>query len=253
MAFAALLAAVFACGRGGDGDPVFVQQTVPFGREIAPAVARAAGAAAVPARFAEAPAAGSIGEEALLYRIGESPCAVLRAGLDGLAAGLCGEELRARVYLRPDRPMRLADLVARFAPFEVEVGQEEVELHGRGSEVAGPIERRLVLEWARRLMAEARGVTAIRPYRLAFEWHRQLQGGRECQALAVYLSGEAVASTCDGLHAVGSVPAQRMAPILAWHDRLAPFQAVRQGGTGADSVSTRLILPGAGDTTQDDD
>lgn len=203
--------------------------------------------------LAEAPAAASFGDDALLYRIGESPCAVLRAGLDGLAAGLCGEELQPRVYVRPDRPMRLAELVARYAPFELEVGDEEVELHGGGAEVAGPVERRMVLEWARRLMAEARGVTATRGFRLGYEWHRQIQGGRECEAVAIYLSGEALATTCDGLHSIGSVEPERMAPILAWHDQVAPFQAVRQGGAGGEPVADRIFFPGAGEAEQDDD
>lgn len=203
--------------------------------------------------LAEAPAAASFGQDALLYRIGESPCAVLRAGLDGLASGLCGEELQPRVYVRPDRPMRLAELVARYAPFELEVGDEEVELHGGGIEVPGPVERRMVLEWARRLMAEARGVTATRGFRLAYEWHRQIQGGRECEAVAIYLSGEVLATTCDGLHSFGHVEPGRMAPILAWHDQVAPFQAVRQGGAGGEPVSDRLFFPGGGEAEQDDD
>jgi hypothetical protein len=203
--------------------------------------------------LAEAPAAASFGQDALLYRIGESPCAVLRAGLDGLAAGLCGEEMQPRVYVRPDRPMRLAELIARYAPFELEVGDEEVELHGGGTEVAGPVQRRMVLEWARRLMAEARGVTATRGFRLAYEWHRQIQGGRECEAVAIYLSGEVLATTCDGLHSIGHVEPERMAPIFAWHDQVSPFQAVRQGGAGGEPVSDRVFFPGAGDAEQVDD
>lgn len=203
--------------------------------------------------LAEAPAAASFGQDALLYRVGESPCAVLRAGLDGLAAGLCGEELQPRVYVRPDRPMRLGELIARYAPFELEVGDEEVELQGRGTEVPGPVERRMVLEWARRLMAEARGVTATRGFRLGYEWHRQIQGGRECEAAAIYLSGEVLATTCDGLHSIGYVEPERMAPILAWHDQVSPFQAVRQGGAGGEPVSDRVFFPGAGEAEQDDD
>jgi hypothetical protein len=249
-----LLAAAVSCG--GD-ETIEVRRTEPYGRELAPAAARDGGVAFAStvggsAPFAEAPPAEAFGQDALLYRIGESPCAVLRAGLDGVAAGLCGDELQPRVYLRPDRPLRLAELVARYAPFELEVGDEEVELHGRGGEEAGPVERRMVLEWARRLMAEARGVTATRGFRLGFEWQRQLRGGLDCDALAVYLSGEALATTCDGLRTSGQVPAEQMAPILAWHDRLAPFQVVRQGGGGGESVSERLVVPGAGEAEQDE-
>lgn len=236
-----------------------MRQTVPYGRELPAAATAGASGRVVPAALgsaatlADAPAAESFGQDALLYRIGESPCAVLRAGLDGIAAGPCGEPLQPRVYVRPDRAVRLADLVARYAPFELEVGDEEVELHGRGTQEAGPVERRLVLEWARRLLAEARGVTATRGFRLAFEWHRQLQGGRDCDALAIYLSGEALATTCDGLHTTGDVAPERMAAILDWHDRLAPFQVVRERGVGAEEVSQRLILPGAGTEEQDDE
>lgn len=250
-----LLAVAASCG--GD-ETIEVRRTEPYGRELAPAAARDTGLAFASTvggstPFADAAPAESFGQDALFYRIGESPCAVLRAGLDGVAAGLCGDELQPRVYLRPDRPLRLAELVARYAPFELEVGDEEVELHGRGGEEAGPVERRLVLEWARRLMAESRGVTATRGFRLGFEWQRQLRGGLDCDALAVYLSGEALATTCDGLRTSGQVPAAQMEAILAWHDRLAPFQVVRQGGAGGESVSERLVVPGAGEAEQDEE
>ncbi|HUO87170.1 MAG TPA: hypothetical protein VM617_07245 [Thermoanaerobaculia bacterium] len=236
---------VVACGGG---ETIEVRRTVPYGRQLAPA--------AVPARpspLATAPTAESFGEDALVYRVGSSPCAILRAGLDGLAAGMCGEELSPRVYLRPDRPLRLAELISRYASFEVEDGDEKVAFHGRGAEVAGAVEQRLMLEWARRLMAEAHGVAGTRGYRLALEWHRQFQGGRDCESVAIYLSGEALATTCDGLRSAGTVPAGRMAAILAWHDRLLPFQAVRERRDGNEQVSTRLIVPGAGGATQDDD
>lgn len=257
-AFAALLVIAFlpACGDGGEADEARRAAALqgPSANGAAPAtgIAPASTPSGLTA-LAEAPAATSFGRDALLYRIGESPCAVLRAGLDGLSAGLCGEELQPRVYVRPDRPMRLAELVARYAPFELEVGDEEVELHGHGSEEAGPVERRMVLEWARRLMAEARGVTATRGFRLAYEWHRQIQGGRDCEAVAIYLSGEAFATTCSDLRAAGHVEHDRMAAILAWHDQVAPFQAVRQGGAGGEPVSDRIFFPGAGEAEQDDE
>jgi hypothetical protein len=257
-AAAALLALALlpACGDGGEAEEArraaAFQGPSANGAAPDPGIAPASTPAGLTA-LAEAPAATSFGQDALLYRIGESPCAVLRAGLDGLSAGLCGEELQPRVYVRPDRPMRLAELVARYAPFELEVGDEEVELHGHGSEEAGPVERRMVLEWARRLMAEARGVTATRGFRLAYEWHRQIQGGRDCEAVAIYLSGEAFATTCSDLRAAGHVEGNRMAAILAWHDQVAPFQAVRQGGAGGEAVADRIFFPGAGEAEQDDE
>jgi hypothetical protein len=253
------LALLLPACRGGDEADEARRAAAPQHRPVATDGAAPANGivpASTPAgltALAEAPAAASFGQDALLYRIGESPCAVLRAGLDGLAAGLCGEEMQPRVYVRPDRPMRLAELIARYAPFELEVGDEEVELHGGGTEVAGPVQRRMVLEWARRLMAEARGVTATRGFRLAYEWHRQIQGGRECEAVAIYLSGEVLATTCDGLHSIGHVEPERMAPIFAWHDQVSPFQAVRQGGAGGEPVSDRIFFPGAGEAEQDDD
>jgi hypothetical protein len=254
---AALLAIAFLPGCRGNGEAEEARRAAALQGASANGAAPDSGIApaSTPAgltALAEAPAATSFGQDALLYRIGESPCAVLRAGLDGLSAGLCGEELQPRVYVRPDRPMRLAELIARYAPFELEVGDEEVELHGHGSEEAGPVERRMVLEWARRLMAEARGVTATRGFRLAYEWHRQIQGGRDCEAVAIYLSGEAFATTCSDLRAAGHVEHDRMAAILAWHDQVAPFQAVRQGGAGGEPVADRIFFPGAGEAEQDD-
>jgi hypothetical protein len=223
--------AVATAGCGGE-PVVEARRTVPYSRPSAPAVA-AEGV--------------RVGEPLLVYRSSRPPCGLMEAGSEGLAFGRCGEKLSPRVYASTEQPLRLAVLVARHAPFEHVVGDEEVELHGQGTVPADPVLRRMVLEWARRLAAQAQGLTASRTYRLAFDWQLQESDGvGGCRGLAVYLSGEAVATTCAGERSSGVLAPEEMARVFDWYESLEPTQAIRREEGGNGGASTRLIVPGAG-------
>ncbi|HEX2253233.1 MAG TPA: hypothetical protein VHQ65_08195 [Thermoanaerobaculia bacterium] len=217
------------------------------------------------AAAAEAPGARRGGIEpadaVLLYRRGAGPCEVLLAGTAGLAAGPCGGELSPRVYARPERVERVQELAFTYTSFELESEGEELEFHGVGQQVPSPAEQRMVLELARRLMTESLGLRRTEAYRLAFAWHRQGSGEQPCDDLAIYLSGEAVASSCAyrGVEVTASLTPEQLARLYDWVDRLRPFQVVGSGGSGEgdggerEATSVRVLFVGRGEEAGEDE
>jgi hypothetical protein len=107
----------------------------------------------------------------------------------------------------------------------------------------------MIFEWARQTAAEAAGGHGGSAYGLALTWH---QGGSslDCQDVAVYLTGEAVASSCvwDG-EIRGWLEPGALSRLYGWFDHLAPFQA--GGGQTQESLrpgalETRLVFAGRG-------
>src|SRR3954451_6614959 len=112
---------------------------------------------------------------------------------------------------------------------------------------AGPVEKRMIFEWARAVAAEAADSGVAAAYGLALAWH---QGGSSgiCRDVALYLTGEVVASACGWDKDVeGRLDPTVLGRLYDWFDRLKAFQAgagdqdMRQG-----SLETRLVFAGRG-------
>ncbi|HSS48769.1 MAG TPA: hypothetical protein VLX28_07475, partial [Thermoanaerobaculia bacterium] len=134
-----------------------------------------------------------------------------------------------------------------YAPFEVKSPQGNLVFHGQGRVGAGAVEKRMIFEWARAVAAEAADGRVTEAYGLALAWH---QGGSSgiCRDVALYLTGEAVASACGWDKTVaGRLDPTALGQVYGWFDRLKPFQAgagdqdMRQG-----SLETRLVFAGQG-------
>ena len=107
----------------------------------------------------------------------------------------------------------------------------------------------MIREWSRQVAAEAAGGRGGSAYGLVFAWH---QGGSslDCQDVAIYLTGEAVATSCgwDG-EVRGRLEPGALGRVYDWFDRLQPFQ---EGGAQTEdslrpgALETRLIFAGKG-------
>ena len=93
-------------------------------------------------------------------------------------------------------------------------------------------------EWSRQVAAEAAGGRGGAAYGLVFAWH---QGGSslDCQDVAIYLTGDAVATSCgwDG-EVRGRLEPGALGRVYDWFDRLQPFQ---EGGAQTEDS----LRPGA--------
>jgi hypothetical protein len=125
-------------------------------------------------------------------------CHRLRLTQDYLAfVGLCDGE-QTEVEFGPNQNGGLADMKARFAPFQVDTPQGRLTFKGQG-EIASPAWERAVASWARFTYAELATGRAGAANRTGLAWNVGEQGGR-CQMLLVLSHGYATAglAPCTG-------------------------------------------------------
>lgn len=86
----------------------------------------------------------------------EQGCRLFLVAADGrVAYGPCGAPLTPlRLLEETGRPAQLADLLARFAPFEVQAADAKLVLVGHGTEQPSAAWQRAILDWAQVAMRE---------------------------------------------------------------------------------------------------
>ncbi|HEX3552107.1 MAG TPA: hypothetical protein VIA62_02635 [Thermoanaerobaculia bacterium] len=192
--------------------------------------------------------AGAAGPDVWMeLRRGTEPRELVHIGILGAVIGPDGGPLTVKLFPDPRRSDDAWYFLRTYAPFELKSPQGELVFHGKGKVSPGPAEKRMVFEWARAVAAEAAGGRSGGAYGLVLGWH---QGGSSgvCHDVALYLTGEAVASACGWSAEVqGRLDPAQLGRVYGWFDRLKPFQAgagdqdLRQG-----SLETRLVFAGRG-------
>lgn len=170
-------------------------------------------------------------------------------GTRGVVIGLVSRPPERKLFVDPHRSDMAWYLLRTYAPFERKEPEWDLSFRGQGRAKAGAAEQRMIFEWARQTAAEAAGSQGGTAYGLAFTWH---QGGSslDCEDVAVYLTGEAVASSCawDG-EAQGWLEPGALGRLYGWFDRLAPFQGggdQTQESLRPGALETRLVFAGKG-------
>ncbi len=179
---------------------------------------------------------------------GREPRELVRIGLRGALIGPAGGRLGWKLFADTRRADDSWFFLNTYAPFTRRAPAGELVFRGRGKERAGPVQQRMIFEWARRVAAEAGGSRAGDSYGLIFAWH---QGGSSgiCEDAVLYLTGEAVATACGWEQEVrGRVDPAQLGRVYGWFDRLRPFQTT--SGQAEDprpgTLETRLIFAGRG-------
>jgi hypothetical protein len=164
----------------------------------------------------------------------------------GVALGPEGEPLVHYLFISRDRPQDLNFLVRSYAPFRMAAGRGKLAFGGKGTVVAGAVEQRMILEWARLVAAEVGGGKSSAAYGMVFAWHRGGAVG-SCDDLAVYLTGEVRAGSCSwGAEARGRLAPEQLVRVYGWFDSLAPFQFGGEEGVGSGREPSRLVFAGQG-------
>ncbi|HYX24715.1 MAG TPA: hypothetical protein VFC23_11225 [Thermoanaerobaculia bacterium] len=180
-------------------------------------------------------------------RRGTEPRELVHVGIQGVVIGPEGGPLATKLFVDPRRSDDAWYLLRTYAPFELKSPQGDLVFHGKGKVSPGPVEKRMVFEWARAVAAEAAGGRSGGAYGLVLGWH---QGGSSgvCHDVALYLTGEVVASACGwDAEVKGRLDPAQLGRVYAWFDRLEPFQGgagdqdLRQG-----SLETRVVFAGRG-------
>lgn len=165
----------------------------------------------------------------------------------GVSAGPVGSPLVRKLFVEPGRLQDFLYFVRTYAPFRQRTGSGELAFGGQGPVKAGPVEQRTILEWARKVAAEAGGPAASSAsYGLVLAWHRGGAVG-SCDDVAVYLDGEVRASSCAwGEEIRGRLRPEPLARLYAWYDQIQPFQEAAGMETGSGQAPARLTFAGHG-------
>lgn len=151
-----------------------------------------------------------------------------------------------KLFVDPERMKDLLFFLRTYAPFRQRSAAGELTFGGQGPIKAGPVEQRMVLEWTRKVAAEAESGESESSYGLVLAWHR---GGaaESCDDLAVYLDGEVRAGSCVWPEEIrGRLRPEPLARLDAWYDQLKPLQQTSGVETGRSQVPVRLTLAGRG-------
>jgi hypothetical protein len=164
----------------------------------------------------------------------------------GVAIGPAGGSLVRKLFVEPTRLEDLLFFLRTYAPFRQRSAAGELAFGGGGPVKAGPVEQRMIFEWARKVAAEVESAQSQDSYGLVLAWHRG-GGAESCDGLAVYLDGEVHASSCAWPdESRGRLRPESLARLHQWYDQLKPFQQALGVEAGRGRVPVRLTFAGHG-------
>jgi hypothetical protein len=180
-------------------------------------------------------------------RRGAEPRELVHLGTRGAVIGPEGGPLAVKLFADRRRSDEAWYLLRTYAPFELKTPQGDLVFHSQGKTSPGATEKRMIFEWTRARAAEAAGGQGGSAYGLALSWH---QGGSSgiCQDVALYLTGEAVASACGwDTEIKGRLDPAQLRRVYDWFDRLQPFQwAAGEQEERPGALESRLVFASRG-------
>lgn len=188
-----------------------------------------------------------IGRVVVDWQRWQKPATRIVIGIGGVAAGPGEGPLVPYVFLGPERAEDAHYLSRFYAPFRARMGRGELVFRGQGRTRPGPVEQRMIVEWARRVAAEQAGGRSGGAYGLAFSWHRGASVG-SCESVSVFLTGEVWAEACawGGGEVRGRLRPAAVGRVYEWFDSLAPFQSSSNPAASTEVEPSRLVFAGRG-------
>jgi len=194
----------------------------------------------------ESPSEGSI----LGWNSLSEPCTTVEISLDEVYSGPCEADLAWIGDIPPARAVELARFAELYAPQARETASGVVTWRGSGTVIATPVEMRMLAEWTRLVYDETVSGRSGAAWSLAFSWHREGGIAGFCDDLAVYLTGQWIATSCNAGSGQDStwfsLDSQQLARLYTWVDSLAPFELEQTDPATADAMTIRLVFAGQG-------
>lgn len=235
----ALLLMVLGCGRA--------EPTPQAGGSVAAGKTAAARKAPAPPG---PPILPGIGRVVVDWKRSLTPPVRVVLGIGGVAGGPTEGPIVPYLYPEAGLAESAHYLSRTYAGFQARLANGEMVFYGLGRVRPGPVEQRMVVEWARRaaatLAAGAGGSSASGgAYGLALSWHRGGSVGN-CESVSVLLTGEARAEACAwGEPVTGRLQTAALSRVYDWFDTLGAFQESELGVPG-ESEPARLVFAGQG-------
>jgi hypothetical protein len=182
--------------------------------------------------------------------IHEGACESAAIALEGVTYGPCASGQLIGDFASLDRQAELQEFVSLFAPFEAETPAGKILFSGHGQVTATPAEQRMLAEWARLVAQEAEARQGGASWGLALDWLRQGGIAGLCDDLSVYLSGEVLASSCQGDEPAnlgkGRLTAPELEQLYRWYDNYQSFEWKQKDPATTDAMETKVQFFGNG-------
>lgn len=196
-----------------------------------------------------------IGSTVAVWKDTRSSFATATVGSDGFAIGLRGGPQMTLPFVSAEREASMAELLARFAPFQAVTEAGEVDFRGKGTEVAGMLEQRMVAEWIRGTYESAwlDGTPDIPATVLSWERIGGIAGF--CDIVAISAAGEVIVSDCrgDGIQPLARtwLDRRQLTELYGWMDTLESFESDQTESATKDALTISINLRGEGLTKAD--
>ncbi|MEZ4634258.1 MAG: hypothetical protein R2856_04645 [Caldilineaceae bacterium] len=143
----------------------------------------------------------------------------------------------------PNAPNLINSFVKTFSSFESETPVGVVQLVGSGAHEPTRAQQRQIAETAFWLAETAvAGRTSAAAY-LVLTWHREGGIAGFCDDLAIYTTGQAVATSCSGVASDIALSDAQLGQLYAWLDTLQSFEVKQNDPAGAaDAMQITLLL-----------
>ena len=186
----------------------------------------------------------------LVWHSVTEPCITVEVDLQEVRAAPCGAAPTRLGAFPLWRAAELEHFTALYAPLEGETAAGIVVLSGTGQVRATPAETRMLAEWAKLVYDETVSGRSGAAWSLAFSWHREGGIAGFCDDIGVYLTGEAIVTSCQGssLPELGRprLDSAQLTELYAWVDSLAPFEIEMTDPATADAMTILLVFAGQG-------
>jgi len=204
------------------------------------------GSRVVLATLTESSSSGAV----LVWSSVTEPCTTVEIDLREVRSAPCGMELVRTGELPASRATELEYFSTLFARQAQESIAGIVTWHGQGRVNPTPVEMRMLAEWARLVYDEVSSGRSGAAWSLAFSWHREGGIAGFCDDMGVYLTGEAIVTSCKSGQGqeLGRLrlDSQQLEDLYARVDSLAPFEMEQADPATADAMTTHLVFNGQG-------
>lgn len=165
----------------------------------------------------------------------------------GALVGTAGGTPVRKLFTRSGRLEDFLFFIRTYRPFRSRNGDQELAFGGQGAVRPGPVEQRMITEWARGVAAELSSAGSAEDYGLVLAWHRGGAAG-SCDNLVVFRDGEVRASACagGGEEFRARLRPEQLARVYAWYEGLRPLQVTAAGEPGSNQAPARLTFAGRG-------
>jgi len=180
----------------------------------------------------------------------DEPCVTVQTSAGQVEYGPCGGALTPASFYAWPRQQDLTSFVGLYAPVETQTQAGTIALRGSGRVVATPAEQRMLAEWGHLVYDEAVGEHGGAAWGLVYSWHREGGIAGFCDDIGVYLSGEALVSSCAT--SVSRPPARmrlnslQMAQLYMMVHSLVAFDLNQTDPATADAMTIILSFSGEG-------